>query len=306
MTTKSGVPHWLQKALQANRTFNIAEVSVPRLHSSSSCFLQDSVPRHSLADPCDTHPARSQQAPRADVLGVTPDLNQHRFEKQDLGRAKVINQVDRKFIACLIEDHYDAQDSSSLYPPRDGPALVLIDQHAADERVRVERFLKDLCIGYLANREDTQGTGVRLRELSPSRPVLLTLHEAQRLKESRAIQESFRQWGFGFELSHQEHANPDDSSEEGFGAEDDTGYTQVWVKSIPEVVSDKLLIGDELRDLVKGFMGQLATQTLPMSQAAASAKEDENRDEFCWLKALRWCPRELLELINSKACRGTY
>lgn len=26
--------------------------------------------------------------------------------------------------------------------------------------------------------------------------------------------------------------------------------------------------------------------------------------EFFWLRALRWCPQGLLDLVNSKACRG--
>src|SRR6266700_296354 len=72
----------------------------------------------------------------------------HRFTKADIQHAEIINQVDKKFIACRISiaKHTDAITKSNL-PDREAQpnsVLVLIDQHAADERVRVEFFLKEL------------------------------------------------------------------------------------------------------------------------------------------------------------------
>lgn len=67
-------------------------------------------------------------------------------------------------------------------------------------------------------------------------------------------------------------------------------------------------MGDELRELVKGFLGQLETNLSPFPSASALRairEECSSADaEFGWFKALRWCPRQLLDLINSKACRG--
>lgn len=60
---------------------------------------------------------------------------------------------------------------------------------------------------------------------------------------------------------------------------------------------------DELRELVKGYLGHLETTgifppaKIPIDPAAADSA-------VAWMKALRWCPRELLDLLNSKACRG--
>ncbi|KAJ1971811.1 hypothetical protein H4R33_007145, partial [Dimargaris cristalligena] len=50
------------------------------------------------------------------------------------GRLRVIGQVDAKFIACRVQQL--ANDRS--------PLLVLVDQHAADERVRLEQLLAHL------------------------------------------------------------------------------------------------------------------------------------------------------------------
>ena len=61
-----------------------------------------------------------------------------KFSKEGLGTARVIGQVDCKFVACTLPGDSTGQRE---------PVLVLTDQHAADERVRVERFLKELCHG---------------------------------------------------------------------------------------------------------------------------------------------------------------
>jgi len=69
--------------------------------------------------------------------------------------------------------------------------LVLIDQHAADERVRVERFLKELCNGAV------QG-GAESTALDPKKGVILTRDEATFLQETVVLQE-LRRWGLRVE-----------------------------------------------------------------------------------------------------------
>lgn len=116
-----------------------------------------------------------------------------------------------------------------------GRALVLIDQHAADERVRVERFLKPLCLGFLqslSGSEDKRRT-VETRELSPAVPILLTSYEASTLAGEQRIQRTFLNWGFEFGKLGTANGISDGVTE--------SGYVQVIVKAIPEVVADKVL-----------------------------------------------------------------
>lgn len=63
-------------------------------------------------------------------------------------------------------------------------------------------------------------------------------------------------------------------------------------------------MGDELRDLVKGFLGKLQEDGMVSSASVNMTVGEAAQDAHFWLKALRWCPRELLDLVNSKACRG--
>lgn len=234
-------------------------------------------------------------------------------------KAQVINQVDRKFIACLVDLEHSAHRENGKPQEKctaGGSTLILIDQHAADERVRVERFLREICSGFLRHCEGIGG--VEVSELSPAVPILLTRHEASRLATIEEVQSAFDRWGVRFEGLAKLTLESECVGDEASG-----GYVQVFVSAIPAIVSDKvradtcmlsrahypvvqLLINDELRDLVKGYLGTLESEeayppNLSQQKDADNIKDDESQ----WLKALRWCPQELLDLINSKACRGT-
>jgi len=66
-------------------------------------------------------------------------------------------------------------------------------------------------------------------------------------------------------------------------------------------------MGDELRELIKGFLARLETD--PDTDYHTKSFEGEGEDAHTdthWTTALRYCPRELLELVNSKACRGEF
>jgi DNA mismatch repair protein MLH3 len=152
-----------------------------------------------------------------------------------LSNAQVISQVDHKFIACLVQDDADAitiGDNTAS-----SRALVLIDQHAADERVRVEKFLKELCLGFL--QHDETNNGVKTKELLPSVPILLTRHEALRLADSDVFQGAFECWGIVFDDLSSLSSHSVDSGLDNTKGE---GYVQVFVRSIPAIVSEKVCL----------------------------------------------------------------
>lgn len=157
------------------------------------------------------------------------------FTREDLANATVIGQVDKKFIACVIESTTDPPHEDSLDPSRPPSGktstLVVIDQHAADERVRVERYLQGVCMGFLGY---AHGAGVKTRVLDPPEAVLLTMHELRPLRDSEDIQDAFARWGVTFgELCDTQGAD--------LSADDDESvYAQVEVVTIPEVVADKV------------------------------------------------------------------
>jgi DNA mismatch repair protein MLH3 len=138
----------------------------------------------------------------------------------------VVNQLDRKFIVCAVDEIRESDDSRQ---ESDNPRrmLVLVDQHAASERVRVEGFLKTLCLNFL-NFESNGSQSADRVALDPPRAILLSRMEASILRSTQSI---LGRWCF--ELSWPESESCDHNF-------DQDEYEQFLVRSVPRVVSEKV------------------------------------------------------------------
>jgi DNA mismatch repair protein MLH3 len=133
-------PEWIQQAMEVrvernklshacSRTQQGIDASVFTAGRKPDVWSIDSVapaPGPSVTQPDSSTETRRQQERRA-LKSQTHTTR--RFSKEELGNARIIGQVDCKFVACTLPG--DSTDEGE-------PVLVLIDQHAADERVRVE------------------------------------------------------------------------------------------------------------------------------------------------------------------------
>ncbi|KAL1946475.1 hypothetical protein VTO73DRAFT_14579 [Trametes versicolor] len=267
-------PAWIAEALRANEAYRPSERKIHAVISSGA----DAVGQHA----CNGAHGRPGAAPTT-LPWDAP--RRARFTASDLARARVLGQVDRKFVACIIVHFAQSAEEEGggdeYREDADGgeQALVLIDQHAADERVRVERFLRELCT--------PSSRGGHPSEV-----------EARAIAKTLDVRSAFARWGitFGGFPAVQEVV-----LDEFQGGE--TAYVQVAVATVPEVVADKLLAGDELRDLIKGYLAKLESDGLEgyVNESDPPRMGDGLHE---WQRALRYCPRELVELVNSKACRG--
>ena len=213
-------PEWIRKALCDNEVFSLAESGVRCVPSPAP------IQRIDLED--ENRSARMPWTKRFNkafsAVSVSNDMSSSSFDKRSLEEAHVLGQVDSKFIACLLEVVDGESEGSSNCDSR---ALVLIDQHAADERIRVERFLKALCIGY---QDRDVGGGVQKRILQTPVPVLLTKFERDRLMENETMRKAFEGWGLDVDVC----ALSDETTD------NDEGYGSVYFTSVPEVVADKV------------------------------------------------------------------
>lgn len=216
--------------LQANNTYLPAETCLPSVSQLIRCEDSLSPHDHLYETPFSRDITTSADSQRLNGKNNGSDIRRAQdFDKSALQLASVVQQVDRKFISCLLPQAGIGGLSS--------PQLVLVDQHAADERVRVERLLKPLCEGYLQNRTllcdslgDVDGNAIGLRVLSPPLCIVLTAHEASRLASSPEVRAAFADWGFYFDLPLRPRTE--------IGP--DATYSQVAINRIPEIVGDKV------------------------------------------------------------------
>ncbi|KAL9713123.1 DNA mismatch repair protein [Leucoagaricus gongylophorus] len=232
----STVPTWLCDALKANTSYVFSE---PAIHvMAPSLSYKPHTTNYSTPDASQHHYRQSTNLP---FMMANQNSISSLFAKEDLSLAKVIGQIDSKFIACMIDGSTSGNDAGLRNNRVDSSTstLVLIDQHAADERVRVESFLKELCMGFLSTYDNHTGSvcNIRVRSLVPPKPILLAAHEFRFLNESLEVQELFWSWGIRFAKcptlgTRAEHPTNDI---------DDLGLEQVLVETIPNIISDKVI-----------------------------------------------------------------
>ena len=284
---------------------NVPEpMSIPMAKISSSPSVQ-------ISDPTST------AAPSS-----TPFSGQT-FSRESLVRAEFVAQVDRKYLLAKLPVAGERRSRRETIQ-----TLVLVDQHAASERVRVERFL-DATVGNVARGEPI--ATIRCGRNEGSDPVdaerashdrigvVVGRREYELAQQYRTV---FARWGFTLACDDDE-ALPSSSSSlsspTGGGGGD---YHQIWLESVPELVSNRFLLKNQdshlAQDLVRSFVAHLeengpgAAGDVEYTAAVAGRGSTgggagggaRRRGRGGWTSAIKDAPPVLIELLNSKACRG--
>lgn len=226
------------------------------------------------------HHGRLREPPiQAQPLSVSDEVT---FAKDALASARILGQVDNKFICCVLAAESVSGTESDQ---KTGPTLVLIDQHAADERVSVERVLRELAEGFINDQVDVS-------ELPEPQPmVVLSREESQQLDHPTVLR-IVRRWGVHLDIS-----TP--------AADDSAEYRQVKVLSVPTALKARLgrKEAKEATRLVKLYLPVLHDGLGGVEPLIETAESGGKVD---WGMAVRWMPKEMLELANSKACRSEW
>ena len=247
------------------------ERALDRFFSSSTATRTSSPALHGAASASPTSLARSHRM-RAEIAGV-------QLSAAELARARFIAQFDAKFLICEVPVPAQTPEGDG-----DERLVVLVDQHAAHERVRVERFLQNTCGAV------SQGSHVASTTISEDRVTAIVLRsQLARLivRYPAYFRGELERWGVRL----------GDVTEPREDEEDET-FTQVVVETIPEIVAERLRPEPELlQEFVAATLQELESR---QRSASSSVQVGEND----WQRALKDCPHVLRELINSKACRG--
>ncbi|XP_044023630.1 DNA mismatch repair protein Mlh3 isoform X2 [Siniperca chuatsi] len=121
----------------------------------------------------------------------------YRFSKAMIHSMKVIHQVDKKFLACLINTR---DEEPVALTESKGNLLVLVDQHAAHERVRLENLVAD------SYEDDPDVPGERRLCSSTILPPLDISVTEEELRLLRSCQPHLR--SLGLEVKFSQAADP--------------------------------------------------------------------------------------------------
>ncbi|XP_063353955.1 DNA mismatch repair protein Mlh3 isoform X3 [Pelmatolapia mariae] len=124
----------------------------------------------------------------------------YRFSKSMIHSMKVIHQVDKKFLACLISTK---DDEMVEHTETKGNLLVLVDQHAAHERVRLENLIAVIAVCAVTDsyEDDPDAPGERRLCTSTILPPLGISVTEEEIRLLRSCQPHLRSLGLEVHFS---------------------------------------------------------------------------------------------------------
>ena len=242
-----------------------------------------------------------------------------KLSKDALSRSKLIAQVDRKFLLVCMDLSLakGGLEEGGLQSAR---FLVLIDQHAADERIRVEGLLADVCRG--PNPEaNTVPSAVYPQSAIPTiilpHPITFAIHQREgSLFTADAFH--FAQWGILYSLGPRTETEKDKEKDQSKPIRS-TGF-QITVRALPEAIAERCRVDPKmLIDLLRtevwkrkdaGLGSKMSADKSPCSpsssteMAAVDVDGGQDQPRPDWLRRVGTCPQGMLDMINSRACRS--
>ena len=196
----------------------------------------------------------------------------------------------------MISCNKDQKLSADIPADRCERVLALIDQHAADERCQVENLYNELC----------RSSAVRL-------PTALyfdiTSGEADLF---RSRYNHFESWGFRYHvLDSTDERWPSGSSAPtapGKKIASGSGH-ELIVGGLPEVIAERCrldpqILIDLLRTEIWSSIEQGNPTKRPASPSGKGRKPSEPGFQEQWMTRLSTCPKGLIDMVNSRACRS--
>ncbi|ORY09378.1 hypothetical protein BCR34DRAFT_568551 [Clohesyomyces aquaticus] len=224
-----------------------------------------------------------------------------KLSKQGLRNADVIAQVDKKFILVKMPKS-SSNPSPEIGNESAGSILVLIDQHAADERIRIEALMSELCLPPSEERvpyRSKLGHSSKVGFTKLERPIQFEVsgHEAELFGREAG---RFAAWGILFDIVH--------GKKEGEGKI--LTVTTLPVPVAQRCASDPKFLIHVLRETIYHYAENAlppssSSTLLPVPPSAPQIPPNsESSPSPPWLLQTSTLPPALLSLLNSRACRS--
>ncbi|KAJ5747840.1 uncharacterized protein N7511_009536 [Penicillium nucicola] len=222
-----------------------------------------------------------------------------KLRRRGLQTAEVIAQVDKKFILAKVNTAGEkpGEDQSST------DALLLIDQHAADERCRVEQLFGDMFVSSGTTVTPDQGTKVRTVQMA-SVAFEVSSSESHLFRKYNSF---FSGWGILYttELKTKSAA-------------------EVTIHTLPALIAERCRLEPHvLLDLMRReiwsseendkkpfrFKSTFATEELGLDSDLSDCEittltpKTTSFTSHAWVQQMNGCPDGIVELLHSRACR---
>ncbi|RAH61860.1 DNA mismatch repair protein [Aspergillus piperis CBS 112811] len=204
-----------------------------------------------------------------------------KLRKQDLRAAEVIAQVDQKFILIKMQ-------MPSNSPGGPASNLILIDQHAADERCRVEALMAEL---FTSGADSSASIHTITLE-----PIIFEIPTTE-ASLFRRYKEFFQSWGVTYTIEQ--------------GPKDKNVF--IFVRTLPTLIAERCRTEPDLvTDLIRGEIwrreeenGRSRQPRNPSGFAhpRPDMAQTNSSNSSSWVDRLDGCPRGIIDLLNSRACR---
>ncbi|KAF2793580.1 DNA mismatch repair protein [Melanomma pulvis-pyrius CBS 109.77] len=222
--------------------------------------------------------------------------NGSKLSKTGLQNTRVIAQLDKKFILVkMVESSPDSGEEAEI--------LVMIDQHAADERIRVEALFAELCAPLPSEHTHSQ---YRSKLGHMSHVAFTILDKPLRFFISSQEREHFTThaarfgvWGILYDL-----ATP--ATTTAMSRISESSQAILSVTTLPPSISERCRADTNL--LISFLRSTLWKYTedphLPLRSDLPWPSSSDSEESPLWMRRLATCPRGLVDFVNSRACRS--
>ncbi|KAE8413930.1 hypothetical protein BDV36DRAFT_267109 [Aspergillus pseudocaelatus] len=191
-----------------------------------------------------------------------------KLRRQDLETAEIIAQVDHKFVMAKIRS-----TAASEYSNGSHSILVLIDQHAADERCRVERLFEEYFTPSVEGSRQVQTVTLE--------PIIFEIPVTEAYAFGR-YKQFFEFWGVEYTVEQ--------------GPANKSAY--IFVHKLPMLIAERCRLEPELvANLVRGEIWKREENGRGPENRISVLGQDR------WAEQLDICPQGIIELLSSRACR---
>lgn len=270
--------HW------RNPVFETPEAPIPAASISSRfpTTLNDAIPKSIQGCQC-------KQESSLTRLGNV----EGRVSKEALREASVISQVDHKFIFARVPLQH--KPSHGPMHTENAPSLlVLVDQHAADERCRVEALMEDYFDAEIPGA--SQGPVARTELLGQALRFEITAQECTMFQRYVPLG---KHWGIIYEISPRSTAESSGRSQH---------LPSLKVTRLPPAIIERCRLEPRLLiDLLRKeiwYHAEHSNNWSVQSPLQGSQQNDGLGQGLHWLTRFHRCPQGILDMIKSRACRS--